>query len=243
MQNCTVCTKKNLWTSTGRTIDGKREWQCRNCRHVQLEEAPQGLDIPPKVLYFDIETALMKVTTFRTGRQYVTWKSVEQDSFVICWGAAWMHEPKITVMSNCVTPAEARKQNDYNCLWGLWELMDEADYIVGHNMRAFDWKTVNARFIEHGWPAPHETKIVDTLLMSRRRFRVDSHALEAWSKRLGGKPKADMRREDWEACMKGDERALSKMHRYCRGDIREGVHITKQFQQYYESATGLQMFR
>ena len=241
MQNCTVCTKKNLWTVTGRTKDNRREWQCRNCGHIQLEVEPQGLDIPPKVLYFDIETALMKVTTFTTGKQFINWKSVEQESFVICWGASWLD--KSSIISNCVTPSQAKKQDDRACLKPLRDLMDEADYIVGHNMRAFDWKTVNARFLMHGWEAPHETKIVDTLLMSRRRFRVDSHALEAWSRKLGGKPKADMRREDWEACMRGDEKALKKMHRYCRGDIREGVYITKRFKQYYEQATGNQLFR
>ena len=243
MQNCTVCTKKNLWTSTGKTENGRRLWKCRNCGNEQWEEAPQGLKIPAKVLYFDLETALMKVTTFSTGRQWVNWKSVEQDTFVLCWGAAWMHKPKLKVVSKCVTPEQAQMADDYDCLLPLWDMMDEADYIVGHNMRAFDWKMVNARFITHGWNAPRESKIVDTLLLSRRRYRMASHAMDAWVKKLGGEMKEDMRREDWEACLKGDEKALKKMEHYCRGDIKRGVQIARAFQNYYEQATGNLLFK
>lgn len=243
MQNCTVCTKKNLWTSTGKTDNGKRLWKCRNCGNEQWEEPPQGLKIPAKVLYFDLETALMKVTTFSTGRQWVNWKSVEQDTFVLCWGAAWMHKPKLKVISKSVTGEQATMADDYDCLLPLWEMMDEADYIVGHNMRGFDWKMVNARFITHGWSAPRESKIIDTLLLSHRRYRVASHSMDAWVKKLGGQMKEDMRREDWEACLKGDEKALAKMEHYCRNDIKRGVQITKAFQAYYEQATGNLLFR
>lgn len=200
------------------------------------------MKIPPKVLYFDIETALIKTTVFQPGRQWIGWKSMETDSFVICWGAAWMHKKQIRVISDCVTSAQAKNQDDSKCLKGLHALMDEADYIVGHNMRAFDWKTVSARFLIHGWDAPHDAKIVDTLNLSRRRFRAVSHALDAWNKALGHEKKDDMRREDWEACLQGKKMALDKMHEYCRGDIRSGVKLAKSFQRYIEQATGRLMF-
>lgn len=217
--------------------------KCRNCGNIQLEEPPQGLLIPPKILYFDIETALMKVTTFQTGKQYVMWKQVNQDSFVLCWGAAWMNKEPLKIMSDCVTPKEAIKHDDERCLIRLWELMDFADYIVGHNMRSFDWKFVSARFIQFGWSSPFDTKIVDTYLLSKRKFRVPSHAMDAWSRRLGNGQKAHMEREDWERCLVGDESALHKMLRYCKGDIKDGVKLTRQFQTYIESGGGKPLFR
>ena len=243
MQNCHVCAKKNLWTGTGKSVEGMRLWKCRNCGNEQWEERPQGLKIPPRVLYFDIETALMKVTTFQVERQYLSWKSVEQESFVICWAAAWMGKPKLKVLSKSVTSEQALKADDSECLVPLWDLMEQADYVVGHNMRGFDWKFVNARFIVHGWDAPRDAKIMDTLLLSRRRYRVASHAMDAWIRKLGGDIKEDMRREDWEACLKGDQKALNKMLHYCRNDIKRGIQITEAFQRYYESATGDLLFK
>ena len=154
-----------------------------------------------------------------------------------------MGGPKLKILSKCVTSEQALKADDYELLIPLWDLMNQADYIVGHNMRGFDWKTVNARFIIHGWDAPKEAKIIDTLLLSRRRYRVASHAMDAWIKKLGGHMKEDMRREDWEACLKGDKKSLDKMLRYCRGDIRRGVRVTQAFQRYYESATGDLLFK
>jgi hypothetical protein len=204
-------------------------------------------DKEPKVLYFDIETAPMEVACFRTGKQNISWKSVIQDSFVLCWAAQWIHVPNSKIISACVTLKEARKRSDKNCLYTLRDLMDEADYLVGHNMRGFDWKTVNDHFLLHGWDAPHDAKIFDTLTFSRRIFRPRSHALDSWMDELGEERKEDMRLEDWIKCLKGDDNtlqaALRKMHTYCRGDIRRGVRLTKIFQRYFEQATGKKLFK
>jgi len=243
MQNCRVCTKQNLWTSTGRTVDGKREWKCRNCKNIQLEEPPQGLKVPSKVLYFDIETALVKATVFDSGRQWVHWKNIESDPFILCWAATWMHKKNGKVLSDCITPESVLQYDDREVLKPLLALMDEADYIVGHNMRPFDWRMVSGRFYVHGWIAPHDAKIVDTLSLSRRRFRVISHSLDAWLKRKGYDGKDEMERRDWEECIRGEQKALDKMVRYCRKDVRRGVQLTRDFQRYIEQATGKLLFK
>ena len=121
--------------------------------------------------------------------------------------------------------------------------MGQADYLVGHNMRPFDWKLVSGRFITLGWDAPPDAKIVDTLSLSRRRFRVKSHALDSWEKRLGYAGKHEMHKEDWIRCLNGDTKALDKMHRYCRDDVRKGAKVTRDFQRYIEQATNKLLFR
>jgi len=243
MQNCRNCTKQNLWTSTGNTIKGKREWKCRNCGNIQLEEPPQGLDIPAKVLYFDIETALVKATVFDSGKQWVHWKNIESEPFILCWAATWMHKKTPTIISDCITPARVKKQDDREVLKPLYDLMDAADYIVGHNMRPFDWKMVSGRFYTHGWDAPHDPKIVDTLSLSRRRFKEISHSLDAWLKRRHFDGKDKMEREDWERCIRGDQQALNKMVRYCRDDVKRGSAWARDFQRYVEQATGKLLFK
>jgi DNA polymerase III epsilon subunit-like protein len=153
----------------------------------------------------------------------------------------WMHRD--TVISDCITPARVKRQDDREVLKPLYDLMDEADYIVGHNMRPFDWKMVSARFFIHGWKAPHDARIIDTLALSRKRFKTISHSLDAWLKRknIGGKD--DMEREDWERCIRGDKSALDKMVKYCRNDVKRGAQLTKDFQRYVEQATGQLLFK
>lgn len=235
-----------MWTWTGKTKDGRREWQCRNCGGLQLEEQPQGLEIPPKVLYLDIETAFMSVDVFslyvHTGR--LSWKGVEKYKFVICWAAAWVGDEEPQLISDAVTGAQARKRNDKPCLKGIWRLMDEADYIVGHNIRGFDWKTLNYRYIVNGMGAPYKSKITDTLSLSRKYFLPESHALEAWSLRTGGRMKDKMERDDWtKICRHGDEKALAKMEKYCRGDVLEGIKVLRRMQDYIEQMEGKPLFK
>lgn len=149
MQNCAVCQRKNLWQSSGWWTDNQRWWRCRNCGAWQLESPPQGLRIPPKLLYLDVETALMKVYVYDL---YVPNKRISKDmiaqlGFVVCWSAAWLdgeNKPK-RIMSDVLTPNEAKKQNDKRIVASAWYLLDEADVVCWHNGDNFDAKVLNWR--------------------------------------------------------------------------------------------------
>ena len=243
MENCYICSKKNLWSSTGRTKDGRREWKCRNCGHEQLEVPPQGLKIPANILYFDIETSLITVKqtvwALKNYNPYIDFKDIEADQYIICWAGAWVQGDSVKVFGECVTEKEAKARNDKRIIKVLRDAVDKADYIVGHNMRPYDWKTVNTRILVNGIPAPAEPKIIDTLSLGRRKFRATSQKLEYWSKMLGGNPKDKMKREDWEAIQDtGDPKSLRKMFKYCKGDIREGANIFIKFKKFIEDSTG-----
>lgn len=245
MNNCEICQRKNLWQSSQWWEGGRRYWQCRNCTHWQLEVPPQGLKVPPKILYLDVETALMKVDVFSTfiPGKYISWKAIDKRSYVICWAACWITDKPIKVISDSVTSREARRGSDKRCLQRLFELMDESDYLVGHNARAFDIKKLNTRFLHNKMGAPLESKVIDTLALARKHFKEDSNSLEAWSLLLGGTAKDDMRMEDWQKiCNNGDAASLRKMVKYCRGDIRNGVHVYKEFERWIASS-GKRLYR
>lgn len=213
-----------------------------------MEVPAQALQIPPRVLYFDVETALMKVDMFNlyVPGKYISWKNIERHSYVICWAAAWVPDDparRLTVHSDSVTQREALRGDDRRALQGLWNLLDRADYVVGHNSNGFDIKKSNYRFIVNGMPAPTEYKQLDTLTMARKYFKSDSNALEFWSLRLGGEPKDDMDLDDWKRiCLDGDPASLRKMERYCRGDVREGVGVYRKFKSWIESS-GKKVYR
>lgn len=239
MKNCHVCTKKNLWTSTGNTIDGKREWKCRNCGNIQLEEPPQGLKIPPKVLYFDIETALMSVDLYDLRVYgYISKNAITRHSFVVNWAAAWVdrdYKIKGRIMSGVCTEREAKTQNDRRILLELHKLMDGADYWTGHNSDNFDVKKLNWRFLVNGIDFPSDAKRLDTIKMVRKYTAPPSKGLEFISVMFGGEKKKGLEDWEWRAIVAPKtekttrEKLLKKANTYCRGDVKNGVLILRRY--------------
>lgn len=223
--------------------------QCRNCGHYQAEPSPQGLKLPKRVLYYDIERTKMTVETFGLGvpSKRLNWQDVKEPPFVICWSAAWVGSETTTdnirVMSDVITPRETKKGNDKRCLYGLWNMMRGADYWAGHNVKSFDTRVTQLRFILNKMPAPDLTvKQIDTLSLARKYFKNDSDALGYWLTRLGRQGKDKMEDEDWDLCKAGDPRALNKMRKYNRQDVRGGVELLIEFRDYLRSG-GVDIFK
>ena len=89
---------------------------------------------------------------------------------------------------------------------------------------------------------PLECKRIDSLLMSRRETAPASRALEHLSLQLGGKRKKSLDNFQWQAIVNPKtekeirEKLLHKADVYCRGDVREGVGILRQFAKSIESS-------
>jgi len=228
--------KKNMWQST-EWVDaetGARWWKCRNCpAHYQLEDPPQGLKIPPKILYLDIETSLMKVwlyDLYGERNTHINADMLDSKRFVINWAAAWLtpeYEIK-KIVSAVVTPREAVKQKDKRILRPLFELMDAADYICGHNSRNFDVKILRWRFLFHGWGYPSKFTQVDTLALARNT-KPESRSLDFLLKQLGHAGKRhQLKSEQWREIVEyGTPKLLNQANRYCRQDVRGGAWLLK----------------
>jgi hypothetical protein len=246
LQNCLVCAKKNLWQSSQYWTGEQRWWQCRNCGNWQIESPPQGLRIPPKILYLDIETALMKVYIYEL---YVPSKRISKDmiaqsSFVICWSASWLNSDYTPrkIVSGVLKPDEAKRQDDKRIVNDVWSLLDEADIVAGHNSDGFDLKILGWRFLLHGLTFPEYRKL-DTFKLAGKYTRPPSRGLEYLSTSLGGKRKNGLDREEWiDIVETGNEKLLRKADRYCRGDVREGAGVLRQYAASIE-ANGRQLVR
>ncbi len=237
-----------MWQPSRYWEKNRRWWQCRNCGEWQLGFETGIAKIPPRVLYFDIETSLteMVVKTFdmRVRSGWLDWHEITKPFYVISWAAAWYSPDKTPKLySNHVTGKEAIKRDDKRCLQELWELMDYADWVVGHNSKAFDVKKVETRFLLNSMGTPSDYKQKDTLAEAKKRFKAESNALDYWAQLLGADRKDDMRRADWEAVDRGDEKTIRKMHRYNRGDVKAGMQVLKQFQEHIESNSGTRLFK
>jgi hypothetical protein len=245
MTNCKRCGFKKWLKPDGEKferVNGHwvRRMKCASCGSHQLEAEP-AIYQKPKILYFDIETALMDVAIFDlfVKSQYINRQAIIKSSFVICWSACWVSDDSEFqyVMSDRVREDEARANSDRRCLTWLWNLMDSADYVVGHNSDRFDVKKVHYRFTRNGMGLPYVFKQIDTLKMARKYYASESNQLEHWSLVKGGKPKQDTEYNDWYKIRTNpDAGTLQKMENYCRGDVREGVNVYLDFKKEIEAS-------
>jgi len=135
----------------------------------------------PKILLFDIETALMEVYVWGLYKQYIPHTNIIKDEsgnektwYCLSWAAKWLYDE--TMLSDIVTPDESIARDDSRILKSIWKLIDEADIVIAQNGDKFDIRKLNARFIVNEIYPPSPFRSVDTLKVARREFQFDSNS-------------------------------------------------------------------
>lgn len=116
--------------------------------------------------------------------------------------------------------AEWDDDGRHGMLERIWHAYDQADIVVGHNVKAFDTKKLKTEWWLMGLKPPRPWKTVDTLTVARREFGMESNTLDAICKRLGLPGKVD--RYDVEVARRavdGDKAAQRRIKRYNVGDV------------------------
>lgn len=199
-----------------------RVWKCNRCGEQRTDDPP-FIRSTPKELYLDIETSpnMAFLWSLRVPGGYVNADMIIHDWYVISWAASWMDSKE--VFSGVCTSRDAKNWSDKKILRPLWNLIDDADIVVGHNSDRFDLRKLNTRFLLHEFGVPRTYKTLDTLKIARKRFAFESNKLEFINSRIGNLPKHEMELSDWmQICLNGDEKRLQKMVRYNIGDVKEG---------------------
>jgi hypothetical protein len=171
----------------------------------------------PKICVFDTEFSSMIVSAFQLWEQNITPDKIIKDSFMLCWSAKIINDDEI--YSDVLTGEEAKDGNDYRIVCSIWNLLSSSEIWVGQNIRGYDLKKLNTRFLFHGLVPLPKRQIVDTYLVAKSNFAFPSNGLAYINKFLGIKQKLETEGYSlWDSCMNGDEEALKKMDFYCRGD-------------------------
>lgn len=176
----------------------------------------------PKIFILDIENTPNKAYVWALFQETTSSDMIESPWHMLCWSGKFLGEKKIYSSSLIDFPKSYKKdpENDVEILKQLWKFMDEADIIVGHNVKGFDVRKANARFIMNGMNPPSPYKIVDTLQVARQHFMFTSNKLKDLSKYLGLGEKIETGGiKLWEDCMKGKKSAWKKMVKYCENDV------------------------
>ena len=182
-----------------------------------FSEADTVLDLFPAVLLLDIETLPIIGYVWDVYDVNIRPEQIIEDWCLLGWSAKWLLDDKM--ISDILSPREALKRNDKRLVGKIWALLDEADVIIGQNVRRFDLRKLNSRFLKHGIAPPSSYKTVDTLIAARSAFGQTFNKLDSLAKYLGYAGKTETNFKLWADCDAGDTKALEKMRRYNENDV------------------------
>lgn len=185
----------------------------------------------PRILTLDIETAPIVAHVWGLFDQNVGLNQIVEDSNVLCFAAKWLEDPKMIFHSTGGRGAK-KVRDDKILMQPLWDLLDEADIVVGQNLNSFDIKRINARLVKHGYPPYSPIRTVDTMRMAKSRLGMSSNKLAWLSAQLTTTVKSEHRKypghELWLAVLKDDPEAWLEMKKYNIQDVRatEELYLT-----------------
>ena len=181
-----------------------------------------------KILLFDIEVAPNLAAVWGLYEQNAVW--VANEWYMLSFSAKWLD--KKSIIAYALPDFKKRylkdPESDALLMQELWNLLDEADIVIGHNGDRFDIKKANARFISHGMKPPSPYKTIDTLKVARRHFKFNSNKLNDLGKYLGVGQKVETGGYRlWKGCMDGDLTSWKKMVKYNKQDVKllEDVYL------------------
>lgn len=181
----------------------------------------------PKILLLDIETTPLEAYVWQTQ----VWKANVSDSqiiskwYMLTWAAKWLGDYHISSMR--LTGKEALKEDDRRIVYGLWNLLDQADIVIAHNGDRFDIPSINTRFLINGLTPTSPYRTIDTLRVAQRQFGFPHNSLNALARTFGFGEKIETSFELWRNCKNGSDEALAYMEKYNKEDVRllEEVYI------------------
>lgn len=186
----------------------------------------------PKILFLDIETAPNRVFTWAFYEQTVI--KVEKPWYILGFSAQWQGQKVFSKMLPDYQATWKRSRSDDRMLVkDLWNLLEEADYVVAHNGDGFDLKKIKTRFIGLGLTPPSKYKTIDTLKIARKEFKFLNNKLDYIADRLGiGRKLETGGKELWFHCMEGDPEAWKTMREYNENDVVILEQVYQKFKPY-----------
>jgi DNA polymerase elongation subunit (family B)/predicted RNA-binding Zn-ribbon protein involved in translation (DUF1610 family) len=179
----------------------------------------------PRILLFDIETGpdakeVLKVFTSLGNWPGRTFKASIQS--ILCVGWKVLGESKTHCINAWDFPTRWNKNvnDDYQVCKAAYEVLKNADVVITHNGKKFDWKFMQTRLLKHGFPQLPKILHVDTCQEARKNFLMYSNKLNDLGKFLGVGEKLE--HEGWDLWCNVLERkpeSQRKMTAYCKMDV------------------------
>lgn len=162
----------------------------------------------------DIETSPNLGFFWRPGKQIITHNQIVEERQIICISWKWLGKDKVRHVD------WGRDACDAKVLEKFMPEVEKADMIIAHNGDRFDWSWIRGRLLYHGMQPMAKVKQLDTLKEARKKFNLNSCALDYLSKYTGREGKIHVGYDLWKALMltnKAKDRRT--MVEYCDQDI------------------------
>ena len=168
-----------------------------------------------KRLFFDIETSPNIGTFWQAGyKKMISPDDIIKERAIICICYKWEDSKEVEFVN------WDRKQNDKTLLEKFIKVANEADEIVGHNGDKFDLAWIRTRCLYHRIDMFPTYRTIDTLKISRSKFKFNSNKLNYISDFLGFGQKIKTEFGLWkDILLKNDRAAIDKMVKYCKRDV------------------------
>ena len=131
----------------------------------------------PKILTLDIETSPHIASVWGLFQQNVSLNQLRECTTVISWAAKWHGDKKVLFRSDFHDGHDVLVSD-------MWDLLDEADIVLGWNQKGFDLKHLNREFLLAGMLPPSKYHVLDLMLETRRNFKFASNKLDHVSQQL-----------------------------------------------------------
>lgn len=219
--------------STVRHIEKKHFSEFSETRQMSYLEAIHKDYNKAKILVLDIETAPILGHVWSLWNNNLGLNQVDTYWYMLSFTAKWAHETEDQVIYMDKRDS-FNNEDDTEMLKVLWDLLDEADFVVGQNIRKFDMKKINARFILNGFTKPSTYRQIDTLLIAKSLFGFTSNKLEYMTDKLCKKYKKKKHLKFpghtlWSECMKGNLEAWDEMKEYNIFDVLSNQELYEIF--------------
>jgi predicted nucleic-acid-binding Zn-ribbon protein len=191
-----------------------------------------------RILALDLETSPNLAYVWGLWNQNVSIKQLVDSTHVICFGARWLDDPADKLVFSSVhhnTKAEM--------LEAAWELLDQADAVMGWNSAGFDAKHLNREFLEAGMTPPSPWRDLDLMRDVKKAFRFPSNKLDYVAQKLGVGAKVEHAGFDlWIRCMAGEDTAWEEMRVYQEQDVHLLIDLYHKLQPWLSSQPNIGLF-
>lgn len=180
----------------------------------------QEFDPLPKILCLDIESSPSLIWAYSLWNANAV--KVERDPTIMSISWQWVDMDKTRNLNLSSVSEEELARH-------IWDLYNQADYVLGHNSNKFDNKMINALFMRYDLTPPSPYKQIDTLQVARSVARFNSNRLDSLGKLLLGEGKTETTYKDlWYDCLiENDKKSWALMAEYNNRDVDVTVALYK----------------
>lgn len=158
-----------------------------------------------KIAFIDTETMPNLGAFWASGPKLsIGPEAIIQERFMLSVQWSWNNEKEVHVVQ-----ANIKKRDDTKVIKALTKILQEADIVVGHNVRKFDLRWAAGRALLLGLEPTRSkfVKHIDTMILAKQAFYLNSYKMDYICQKLGIKGKIKTSFSDWMAILNVDNAA------------------------------------